>query len=64
MLIFGCFEEEYLISQKKKNDHGLNISILLEILGYDNKSSLLIVKRLITRMYQHNHLIFSNSNQN
>ena len=42
----------------------LNISILLENLGYDNKSSLLILKRLITRMYQHNHLIFSNSNQN
>lgn len=45
-------------------DHGLNRSILLENVGYDNKSSLLIVKRLITRMYQQNHLIFSDSNQN
>nr|QJS38218.1 maturase K [Dalechampia tiliifolia] len=41
-------------------------STLLESVGYDNKSSLLIVKRLITRMYQQNHLIFSanDSNQN
>lgn len=47
-------------------DHGLNSSILLENVGYDNKSSLLIVKRLITRMYQQNHLIiFANdSNKN
>nr|AAR02747.1 maturase K [Coreopsis petrophiloides] len=39
------------------HDHGLNGSILLENAGYDNKSSLLIVKRLIIRMYQQNHLI-------
>nr|CDQ47561.1 maturase K [Platygyna hexandra] len=41
-------------------------STLLENIGYDNKSSLLIVKRLITQMYQQNHLIFSAnySNQN
>nr|QJS38207.1 maturase K [Dalechampia aff. tamifolia WMCM-2016] len=41
-------------------------STLLESVGYDNKSSLLIVKRLITRTYQQNHLIFSanDSNQN
>nr|ASL68980.1 matK [Leucomeris decora] len=41
------------------HDYGLNRSILLENAGYDNKSSLLIVKRLITRMYQQNHLILS-----
>lgn len=29
--------------------------------GYDNKSSFLIVKRLISRMYEQNHLIFSNN---
>nr|CDQ47526.1 maturase K [Gymnanthes lucida] len=48
------------------HDHSLNRSILLENLGYDKKSSLLIVKRLITRMYQQNHLIISanDSNQN
>nr|ANA05102.1 maturase K [Saurauia fasciculata]ANA05103.1 maturase K [Saurauia ferox]ANA05105.1 maturase K [Saurauia leprosa]ANA05114.1 maturase K [Saurauia roxburghii] len=48
------------------HDHGLNRSILLENADYDNKFSLLIVKRLITQMYQQNHLIFSpnDSNQN
>nr|QDC28164.1 maturase K [Monstera gracilis] len=55
------------------HDHGLNvngsISIFYEpteISGYDNKSSSLLVKRLITRMYQQNYLINSvnDSNQN
>nr|CDQ47514.1 maturase K [Erythrococca berberidea] len=48
------------------HDHSVNRSTLLENVGYDNKSSLLIVKRLITRLYQQNHLIFSanDSNQN
>nr|SPP13356.1 maturase K [Anthochlamys polygaloides] len=46
-------------------DHGLNKSILLENSG-NKKYSLLVVKRLITRMYQQNHLILSanDSNQN
>nr|AAG35554.1 maturase [Carallia brachiata] len=48
------------------HDHGLNKSILLENEGYNNKSSLVIVKRLITRIYQQNHLTISanDSNQN
>nr|YP_010922995.1 maturase K [Halodule uninervis]WJZ45397.1 maturase K [Halodule uninervis] len=51
------------------HDHGLNGSIFyesMEILGYDNKSSLLLVKRLIRRMYQQKYLInsFKDSNQN
>nr|SSX47142.1 maturase K [Phyllanthus heliotropus] len=48
------------------HEHGLNKSILLENVGYDKKSSLLIVKRLITRIYQQKFLIISanNSNQN
>nr|YP_010629775.1 maturase K [Begonia oxyloba]YP_010629799.1 maturase K [Begonia oxyloba]ADO16397.1 maturase K [Begonia oxyloba]WBN96688.1 maturase K [Begonia oxyloba]WBN96689.1 maturase K [Begonia oxyloba] len=48
------------------HDHFLNGSILLENVGYDKKSSLLIVKRLITGMYQQNHLIISTNyyNQN
>nr|QIB97765.1 maturase K [Moeroris caesiifolia] len=48
------------------HEHGLNKCILLENAGYDKKSSLLIVKRLITRIYQQNFLIISanNSNQN
>nr|YP_009486361.1 maturase K [Barklya syringifolia]AFU76340.1 maturase K [Barklya syringifolia]AWB12584.1 maturase K [Barklya syringifolia] len=35
-------------------DHGLNSSVLVENVDYDKKSSFLIVKRLITRMYQQN----------
>nr|CAP08853.1 maturase K [Amaranthus praetermissus] len=46
-------------------DHALNKLILLEN-AIDKKYSLLIVKRLITRMYQQNHFILSvnDSNQN
>nr|CCB63199.1 maturase K [Pedersenia sp. Borsch 3887] len=46
-------------------DHGLNKLILLENV-VDKKYSLLNVKRLITRLYQQNHLILSanDSNQN
>nr|YP_010980845.1 maturase K [Ajuga campylantha]QJQ72957.1 maturase K [Ajuga lupulina]WOC94529.1 maturase K [Ajuga campylantha] len=48
------------------HNRALSRSILSEKLGYDNKSSLLIVKRLITRMYKQNDLIISpnDSNQN
>nr|YP_008964848.1 maturase K [Schwalbea americana]CDJ38598.1 maturase K [Schwalbea americana] len=48
------------------HDRGFSRLLLSENQGYDNKSSLLIVKRLITRMSQQNHfLIFPNdSNQN
>nr|CDF76503.1 maturase K [Cryptocarya aff. aschersoniana JR-2013]CDF76522.1 maturase K [Cryptocarya wiedensis] len=51
------------------HDHALSGSVLyepMENLGHDNKSSSQIVKRLITRMHQQNHLIISvnNSNQN
>nr|AFB83092.1 maturase K [Andira inermis] len=44
--------------------HDLNRSILVENVGYGNKSSLLIVKRLINRMYQQNHLIISANDSN
>nr|AJE59380.1 maturase K [Monopteryx uaucu]AJE59381.1 maturase K [Monopteryx uaucu]AJE59382.1 maturase K [Monopteryx uaucu]WGC43881.1 maturase K [Monopteryx angustifolia] len=44
--------------------HDLNSSILVKNVGYDNKSSLLIVKRLINRMYQQNHLIISANDSN
>nr|QIB97816.1 maturase K [Lysiandra hirtella] len=48
------------------HEHGLNKSILLENVGYDKKFCLLIVKRLITRIYQQKFLIISanNSKQN
>nr|WEI47298.1 maturase K [Gymnosporia montana] len=39
------------------HDPGLNKPMLSQNESYDNKSSLLIVKRLITRMYQQNHLM-------
>nr|YP_009664018.1 maturase K [Wightia speciosissima]QCW08235.1 maturase K [Wightia speciosissima] len=45
------------------HDRGFSRSILSENPGYENKSSLLIVKRLITRMYQQNHSP-NDSNQN
>nr|AAM82146.1 maturase [Vicia benghalensis] len=44
--------------------HHLTRSIFVENVGYDNKYSLLIVKRLITRMYQQNHLIISANDSN
>nr|QGN73620.1 maturase K [Hemiphragma heterophyllum] len=48
------------------HDHTFSRSILSENPGSQNKSSLLIVKRLITRMYQQNHFLISpnDSNQN
>nr|QDG09964.1 maturase K [Gueldenstaedtia verna subsp. multiflora] len=44
--------------------HDFNRSTFVENVGYDNKYSLLIVKRLITRMYQQNHLIISANDSN
>nr|YP_010031209.1 maturase K [Synsepalum dulcificum]QOV02341.1 maturase K [Synsepalum dulcificum] len=66
--VYPLIFQEYIYALA--HDHGLNKSILLENAGYDNKSSLLIVKRLIThlitQMYQQNHFLFSanDSNQN
>nr|QIB97732.1 maturase K [Flueggea virosa] len=63
-LLYPLIFREYIY--RLAHEHGLNKSILLENVGYDKKSSLLIVKRLITRIYQQNLLIISanNSNQN
>nr|QWY87002.1 maturase K [Millettia stuhlmannii] len=44
--------------------YDFNRSIFVENVGYDNKSSLLIVKRLIARMYQQTHLIISANDSN
>nr|AKF35508.1 maturase K [Boholia nematostylis]QIS91732.1 maturase K [Boholia nematostylis]CEJ95546.1 maturase K [Boholia nematostylis] len=62
--LYPLIFQEYIYALA--HDHSLNRSILLENLGYDNKSSFLIVKRLITRIYQQNNfIIFANdSNQN
>nr|ABY82807.1 maturase K [Conospermum taxifolium] len=64
--LYPLFFQEYIYTLA--HDHGLNInrstlSESVENLGYDNKSSSLIVKRFINRMYQQNHFIISaNSN--
>nr|YP_009697584.1 maturase K [Cornus florida]ABV65147.1 maturase K [Cornus florida]QEJ84597.1 maturase K [Cornus florida] len=62
--LYPLIFQEYIYTLA--HDRGLNRSILPENADYDNKSSLLIVKRLITRMYQQNHLLISanDSNQN
>nr|YP_009567501.1 maturase K [Potentilla centigrana]QBB74401.1 maturase K [Potentilla centigrana]QCC30053.1 maturase K [Potentilla centigrana]QCC30054.1 maturase K [Potentilla centigrana] len=63
-LLYPLIFREYIYALA--HDRGLNRSVLLDNVGYDKKSSLLIIKRLISRMYQQNHLIISvnNSNQN
>nr|UDP58396.1 maturase K [Kielmeyera appariciana] len=62
--LYPLIFQEYIYTLA--HDHGLNRSSFLENVSYDNKFSLLIIKRLITRMYQQNHLIISanDSNQN
>nr|YP_009751887.1 maturase K [Cyclanthera pedata]QIT04705.1 maturase K [Cyclanthera pedata]QWQ50080.1 maturase K [Cyclanthera pedata] len=46
------------------HDHFLTGSILLENYGYDKKSSFLMVKHLITRMYHQNHFFFFTNSSN
>nr|YP_010184346.1 maturase K [Medeola virginiana]QVG63192.1 maturase K [Medeola virginiana] len=65
--LYPLLLQEYIYTLA--HDHGLNSSIFyesIEFIGYDNKSSLVLVKRLITRMYQQNLFIYSvnDSNQN
>nr|AGL72781.1 maturase-like protein [Walleria gracilis] len=65
--LYPLLFQEYIYALA--HDNGLNGSILyelVEIFGYDNKSSSALVKRLITRMYQQNFFIFlvDDSNQN
>nr|YP_009335399.1 maturase K [Oziroe biflora]AEX96235.1 maturase K [Oziroe biflora]APO12457.1 maturase K [Oziroe biflora] len=65
--LYPLLFQEYIYALA--HDHGLNGSIFyepVEVFGYDNKPSLALVKRLITRIYQQNYLIISvnDSNQN
>nr|AEX37290.1 maturase K [Arbutus unedo]UVB12068.1 maturase K [Arbutus unedo] len=64
--IYPLIFQEYIYALA--HDRGLNRSLFLENPGYDNKSSLLIVKRLIihliTQMYQQNHFLFSANDSN
>nr|SIP85511.1 maturase K [Campanula versicolor] len=55
--LYPLIFQEYIYALA--HDPGLNGSILLKNVGYDNKFSLLIVKRLILRMYDQNYLIHS-----
>nr|YP_010420425.1 maturase K [Rousselia humilis]QHN53846.1 maturase K [Rousselia humilis]USG54144.1 maturase K [Rousselia humilis] len=63
-LLYPLIFQEYIYGFAR--DHDLNRLNLLEKVGYDSQYSFLIVKRLITRMSEQNHLIFSvnHSNQN
>nr|YP_011001633.1 maturase K [Chrysojasminum floridum]WPN86905.1 maturase K [Chrysojasminum floridum] len=60
--LYPLIFQEYIYALA--HDRSFNRSILLENPGYDNKSSLLIVKRLITRMYQQNHFFVSSNDSN
>nr|ACQ65660.1 maturase K [Papilionanthe hookeriana] len=65
--LYPLLLQEYIYSLA--HYHNFNSLIFyepVEIIGYDNKSSLVLVKRLITRMYQQKYLIYSvnDSNQN
>nr|SIP85380.1 maturase K [Campanula peregrina]SIP85500.1 maturase K [Campanula axillaris] len=55
--LYPLIFQEYIYALA--HDHGLNRCILLKNAGYDKKFSLLIVKRLIPRMYDQNYLIHS-----
>nr|ACZ52228.1 maturase K [Pterostylis umbrina] len=58
--LYPLLLQEYIYSLA--HDHSFNSFIFyepVEILGYDKKSSLVLVKRLITRMYQQKSLISS-----
>nr|YP_009341939.1 maturase K [Aletris fauriei]ALV25581.1 maturase K [Aletris fauriei]BAN14400.1 maturase K [Aletris fauriei]BAN14402.1 maturase K [Aletris foliata]BAN14403.1 maturase K [Aletris foliata] len=66
-LLYPLLLQEYIYALAY--DHGLNGSIFYEsmdILVYDNKYSSVLVKHLITQMYQQNYFIYSvnDSNQN
>uniref|UniRef100_UPI0030FF0CBE maturase K n=1 Tax=Manekia incurva TaxID=1072615 RepID=UPI0030FF0CBE len=60
--LYPLLFQEYIYALGHDHDHGLNGSILyesIENLAYDNKSSSLIVKRLIIRMHKQNHFLIS-----
>ncbi|XP_052111906.1 maturase K [Arachis duranensis] len=55
--LYPLIFREYIYGLASGHDFNRNRYILSENVDYDKKSSLLIVKRLITRIYQQNHLI-------
>nr|YP_010047709.1 maturase K [Pilea thymifolia]QPK42317.1 maturase K [Pilea thymifolia] len=58
-LLYPLIFREYIYAFDR--DLGLNRLNLCKNVVYDNQYSFLIVKRLITRMYQENHFIFSDN---
>nr|BAV90018.1 maturase K [Cladopus taiensis]BAV90019.1 maturase K [Cladopus taiensis]BAV90020.1 maturase K [Cladopus taiensis]BAV90021.1 maturase K [Cladopus taiensis] len=58
--LYPLIFQEYIYTLT--HDHNFFPTILLENLGYDKRLRFLIVKRLITRMYQQNHLSLSVAN--
>nr|AEW43455.1 maturase K [Fagopyrum crispatifolium] len=64
--LYPLIFQEYIYALGHDQDLGLNRSILLSNTkkGYDTKYSLLVVKRLVIRMYQQNFLILSVNDSN
>nr|QBE86964.1 maturase K [Antigonon leptopus] len=64
--LYPLIFQEYIYALVHDQHLGLNRSILLSNTnkGYDTKYSLLVVKRLVIRMYQQNHLILSVNDSN
>nr|YP_006503673.1 maturase K [Erycina pusilla]AEJ72479.1 maturase K [Erycina pusilla] len=63
--LYPLLLQEYIYSLA--HYHSFNSLIFyepVEIIGYDNKSSFVLVKRLITRMYQQKPLIYSGNDSN
>nr|ABA55683.1 maturase K [Ledermanniella linearifolia] len=58
--LYPLIFQEYIYTLA--HDHNLFPTIVLENLGYDKRFRFLIVKRLITRMYEQNHLSLSAAN--
>nr|AER28902.1 maturase K [Hydrocleys nymphoides] len=62
--LYPLLFQEYIYALAHIHNHGLNGLIFYEsgeVFGYDNKSSLILVKRLILRMYQQSFLIHSSN---
>uniref|UniRef100_D6QZD0 Maturase K n=5 Tax=Vicia amurensis TaxID=154495 RepID=D6QZD0_9FABA len=62
--LYPLLFRESIYGLASSHNQNLNRSIFVENVGYDKKYSLLVVKRLITRMYQQNHFIISANDSN
>nr|UDZ59616.1 maturase K [Limnophyton obtusifolium]UDZ59617.1 maturase K [Limnophyton obtusifolium] len=62
--LYPLLFQEYIYALARIHNHGLKGSIFYEsgeVLGYDKKSSFILVKRLILRMYQQNFSVHSSN---